>query len=172
MYRCFAVFLAAALCAPAARANGLLIPKDKTVPPLALVSHDVDVEITEQVANTTVTQVFRNHTSQALEATFVFPVPKGASVDKFAMWIDGKKVEGEMVEADKARQIYTDIVRRMQDPGLLEYLGNNLMRMRVFPVPAKSDQKVALSYTSVAPRDASLVEYIYPLKTNGKATST
>src|SRR5262249_25900377 len=72
----------------------------------------------------------------------------------------------------KARQTYTDIVRRTKDPGLLEYLGNNLFRLRVFPVPAKGDQKITLSYTAVAPQDAGLVEYVYPLKTDGKATST
>src|SRR5262249_59528483 len=59
-----------------------------------------------------------------------------------------------------------------QDPGLLEYMGNNLFRLRVFPIPPKGDQKVALSYSSVAQADAGLIEYIYPLKTDGKATST
>ena len=72
----------------------------------------------------------------------------------------------------RPREIYTVIVRRTQDPGLLEYIGNNLLRLRVFPVPPNGDQKVALSFTSVAAKDGKLVEYIYPLKTDGKATST
>ena len=33
------------------------------------------------------------------------------------------------LEAAKARQIYTSIVRRTQDPGLLEYLGNDLLQV-------------------------------------------
>src|SRR5439155_21246818 len=132
----------------------------------------VNVAVEDQVAVTTVEQAFRNHTDRPLEATYVFPVPRGASVNKFTMAVDGKEVAGEMVEADKARQLYTDIVRRTQDPGLLEYMGNNLMRLRVFPVPASADQKVALTYSSVAPRDGGLVEYVYPLKTDGKATRT
>jgi len=49
---------------------------------------------------------------------------------------------------------------------------NNLLQMKVFPVLPKGDQKVALSYTSVATKESSLVEYIYPLKTDGKATAT
>ena len=40
---------------------------------------------------TTVEQTFRNHTDRNLEATYLFPVPKGASVDKFTMWVDGKE---------------------------------------------------------------------------------
>jgi Ca-activated chloride channel family protein len=153
-------------------AHGLLIPDDKAIPPLAMVNHRVRIVMEDQVAVTRVEQTFRNHTDRPLEATYVFPVPKGADVNKFTMWVNGKETTGELVEAAKARQIYNDIVRRTMDPGLLEYMGNNLLRMRVFPILPKSDQKVALSYTAVAAQDAGLVEYIYPLKTDGKATST
>src|SRR5919201_76204 len=127
--------------ASSVQAHGILIPVEKKLPPLAMLNHHVDISIDDQVAITKVEQTFRNHTDRALEATYVFPVPKGASVQKFSMWVDGKEVKGELVEADKARQIYTSIVQRTQDPGLLEYLGNNLLRLRVFPIPPKSDQK-------------------------------
>jgi Ca-activated chloride channel family protein len=152
--------------------HGLLIPTDKALPPLAMLNHQVSIAIEDQVAVTRVEQTFRNHTDRPLEATYVFPVPRGAGIRKFSMWVDGKEVLGELIEADRARRIYTDIVRRTQDPGLLEYMGNSVMRLRIFPVPAKGDQKVALSYTSLAARDGDIVEYTYPLKTDGKATRT
>src|SRR5687768_11527763 len=165
-------FLTLLIAAGSAHANGLLIPAEKQLPPLAMLSHNVDIAIDDQVAVTNVEQVFRNHTDRQLEATYVFPVPKGAGVNKFTMWVDGKEVGGEMLEAARARQIYTDIVRRTQDPGLLEYIGNDLPQMKGFRVPAKGEQRVALSYTAVARRDTSLVEFVYPLKTDGKATRT
>jgi Ca-activated chloride channel family protein len=155
-----------------ARAAGLLIPEDVKLPPLAMVNHKVTVTIVDQVAVTTVEQTFRNHTDRALEATYMFPVPKGATVDKFTMWVDGKEQGGELLDAKHANKVYTDIVRRTQDPGILEYLGNSLMKMRIFPVPPKGDQKVKISYKSIAVRDGAAVEYVYPLKTDGKATST
>ncbi|MBX9628795.1 MAG: VIT and VWA domain-containing protein, partial [Gemmataceae bacterium] len=164
--------LALALAAGPAPASGLLVPADKSVPPLAMVDHKVTAAIDDQVAVTTVEQTFRNHTDRPLEATYLFPVPRGASVDKFTMWVDGKETSGELLDAKKASQVYTDIVRRTQDPGLLEYLGNDLMRLRVFPVPPRGDQKVKLSFKSVAPKDGSVIEYVYPLKTDGKATRT
>src|SRR5438477_10865004 len=111
-----------------AQAHGLLIPEEKTLPPLAMLNHKVSIKVDDQVAITRVEQTFRNHTPRQLEATYVFPVPQGASVNKFTMWVDGKEVKGELVEASKARQIYTDIVRQTQDPGLLEYIGTNLFR--------------------------------------------
>lgn len=163
--------LAAAVAGPV-QARGLLIPDDVKLPPLAMVNHKVQVAIEDQVSITTVEQTFRNHTDRNLEATYLFPVPKGASVNKFTMWVDGKETAGELLDAKKANGIYTEIVRRTQDPGLLEYMGNNMMKLRVFPIPPKGDQKVKLSYTSVAPREGSVVEYVYPLKTDGNATRT
>ncbi|HUR52984.1 MAG TPA: VIT and VWA domain-containing protein [Gemmataceae bacterium] len=155
-----------------ASAAGLLIPEDKKLPPLAMVNHKVLVNIEDQVAITTLEQTFRNHTDRPLEATYLFPIPKGASVDKFTMWVDGKETGGELLDAKKANQVYTDIVRRTQDPGILEYMGNNMMRLRVFPVPAKGDQKIKISFKSISPLDAKVVEYVYPLKTDGKSTAT
>jgi Ca-activated chloride channel family protein len=159
-------------CGGMVRAHGLLIPEDKTLPPLAMLNHKVTITIDDQVAVTNVEQTFRNHTDRQLEATYLFPVPKGASVNRFTMFVNGRETKGELIEAGKARQIYTSIVRRTQDPGLLEYVGNNLFRMRVFPIPPKGDQKVTLRYTAVSERQGDLVEYVYPLKTDGKATST
>jgi Ca-activated chloride channel homolog len=165
--------LAVLLCGSAAvHAHGLLIPEDKSLPPLAMLNHHVTIKLDDQFAVTRVEQTFRNHTDRQLEATYLFPLPSGASVNRFTLWVNGKETKGELVEAKKANAIYTSIVRRTQDPALLEYLGNNLFRLRVFPILPHQDQKVALQFTSLAHKDAQLVEYVYPLKTNGKATRT
>jgi Ca-activated chloride channel family protein len=172
MRRTLAILGLFVVSAAPASAAGLLVPIEKAVPPLAMLNHHVEVSIDDQVAVTRVEQTFRNHTDRQLEATYLFPVPKGASVREFTMWVGGTKVKGELVEADKARQIYQSIVQRTQDPGLLEYMGNNLLRMKVFPILPKSDQKVAVSFTAVAPAEQGLVEYTYPLKTDARATAT
>jgi Ca-activated chloride channel family protein len=172
MRRLVPVLLFAIAVAGPAPAAGLLIPSDPNAAPLDLVNHHVTVAIDEQVAVTKVEQTFRNNSGRQLEATYLFPVPKGASVNKFAMWVNGKEVKGEMVEADRAAAVYTDIVRRTQDPGLLEYVGNNLLRLRVFPIPPHGDQKVSLSFTCVNATEGGLVEYVYPLRTEGKASRT
>lgn len=172
MHRLLTVVAGLLLCHGAVEAHGLLIPVEKTVPPLAMLNHQVSVTIEDQVAVTRVEQTFRNSTDRQLEATYLFPVPRGASVNRFTMWVNGKEVGGEMVEAAKARSIYSEIVRRTQDPGLLEYVGTNLLKMQVFPIPPRGDQKVALRFTSVAQREGNVVEYVYPLKTAAKAVST
>ena len=172
MRRIVVALAALALIAGSVRASGMLIPVEKKLPPLALVDQKVTISIEDQVAVTRIEQSFRNHTGRELEATYLFPVPKGASVRKFTMWVNGVETPGEIVEAAQARKIYTDIVSRSHDPGLLEYMNHQLIKLRVFPVPAKGDQRVSLSYTSVANSDNGLIEYMYPMKTDGKAART
>ena len=84
--------------------------------PLEVITHKVNVRITDQVAVTSVEQEFYNPNPQRLEGTFLLPVPRGAHLDKFTLEIDGKAVAAELLGADKARGIYEDIVRQMKDP--------------------------------------------------------
>jgi Vault protein inter-alpha-trypsin. len=82
--------------------------------PLEVTSHQVNVKIDGQVAITSIDQEFYNPNDQRLEGFYMFPVPKGAHIDKFSMEIGGKSVDAELLPADKARGIYEDIVRKMR----------------------------------------------------------
>jgi Ca-activated chloride channel family protein len=160
-----AVLLAAA---PALRADGFIIPSPRAgqdIPPLSVKYHRVKVEIVNQVARTSVDQVFVNHFGRDIEGTYIFPVPEGASVSEFAMYIGNERVQGEILDSREARRVYEDIVRRMRDPGLLEYMGRNLFRARVFPIPANGEKRVQISYTEVLKSENGLVKYLYPLNT-------
>ncbi len=154
------------------RGAGLLVPKDKSLPPLAVKYLRVDVRIENQAAVTHVVQEFQNSTDSNLECTYIFPLPKGAAVSDFAMYVNGKRTKGELVEKEKARQVYEEIVRRTRDPALLEYMDGSLLRMRIFPVPAKGTQKVEVEYAEVVPMDGGLAEYVFPLRTGDKASQT
>jgi len=157
-------------CSRLAGASGLLLPREPELPPLAIKSHRVNVEIRDGVATSKLAEVFVNNTDRRLEATYVFPVPAGATITDFAMYINGKRQAGEVVEADKARRVYEDIVRRMRDPGLLEYMGRNMLKMRVFPIEPRSTQKIELSYSYALPFESGLYRYTFPLKTGQKAS--
>jgi Ca-activated chloride channel family protein len=159
-------------CTGLARGNGLLIPVEPDLPPLAMLNHHVDVSIEDQVAVTKVEQTFRNHTERQLEATYVFPVPEGASVREFAMWVNGHKVKGELLKAARAKEMYASIVRQTKNPALLDYIGSDLLRLKIFPIPPQGDQKVEVSFTAVAKKEHGLVEYVYPLKTDRSAPNT
>src|SRR5437667_10720264 len=94
------VLAAAALCTvlqPAAlRAAGLLIADGGLGGVLEVKEHDVQVTINNGVAVTKVTEVFRNTENRQVEALYTFPVPRGASVASFSMWITGKDRGGHV----------------------------------------------------------------------------
>jgi Ca-activated chloride channel family protein len=133
--------------------------------PLEVASHHVEVKIDGQVAVTSIDQEFYNPNDQRLEGTYMFPVPKGAHIDKFSMEIGGKMVDAELLRADKARQIYEDIVRKMRDPALLEYAGRDLFKVRIFPIEPRSRKPIKISYTELVRSEAGTVTYSYPLST-------
>jgi len=171
------VILTAIVMPVVVAAQGRIIPPPHIVPPVHMAAFSVksmyiDVEIDRQVASTTIEQVFHNEADRILEGTYLFPIPERASISKFTMWMNGEEVEGEVVEAKKARQIYEDIVRRLRDPGLLEYIGRDLFRARVFPIPARGDIKIRIVYEEILEYDAGLVEYRHPLKVDGNRVNT
>lgn len=156
-----ALVLAAAV---PAFAQGIVIPDDPNLPPLSLVHHRVKVDIDRQGATTTIEQVFLNNTDRQLEAQYVFPIPRGAAMSRFTMMMNGKEKAGEMVEKDKARQIYNSIVNRSRDPGLLEYLGGDLFRANIFPIAPRGSQTITLRFEQVLTAQDSLVNYVYPVR--------
>lgn len=166
-----AFLVAVGLAAPAS-AIGLLVPTDPGVAPLSLLNHRVDVKVKERGATTHVDMTFQNPTNRQLEATFLFPMPKGASVDELALWMNGKREVGSVMERQKARQIYESIVRRSRDPGLIEYVDSELVEIRVFPIPANGTQRIELTYSHLVDYDGGLFRYSYPMKTDQQATST
>ena len=140
-------------------------PRPYVFAPLEVTYHHVNVKIDGQIATTAVDEEFYNPNPQRLEGTYLFPIPKGAQIDKFTMDIGGRQIEAELLPADKARQIYEDIVRKMRDPALMEYADRDVFKVRIFPIEPNSRKRITLTYTQVLKSDAGLVSYIYPLNT-------
>ncbi len=156
------------LAGVAAFADGMLIPG----PPHAIIAdepyftvkyHHVKSEIRDQVCTTYVDQVFVNEGRREMEATYLFPLPPGAVVNKFTLIVDGEEIKARLLDKDEAQKIYEDIVRRRKDPALLTYAGNNAYQARIFPIPPKSERRIELRYSEVLTYDNGLISYLYPL---------
>jgi Ca-activated chloride channel family protein len=150
-------------------ADGFIIipspPKEISFIPLSIKYHHVEVNINNQVAVTKVDQVFLNENNRELEGIYIFPIPEGASISDFAMYVDGKRVSSEVLERDKARNIYEDIVRRMKDPALLEYMDRGAFKASIYPIPARGEKRIQLEYSEVLKYDSGMCKYVYPLNT-------
>jgi Ca-activated chloride channel family protein len=143
--------------------GGLLVADGGFGGILSIERHDVRVTINNGIAVTVVDQVFRNEEDRIVEALYTFPVPKNASVADFTMWIAGKEMVGEVVEKQRAREIYESYKRRGIDPGLLEQVDYKSFEMRIFPIAARAEQRVRLTYYQELDVDHDVCTYTYPL---------
>jgi len=159
-----------------ARADGIIVPvppKPGPVPPLkslAIKYHRVKVTIEDRVATTHIDQVFVNELPYEVEGEYIFPLPEGVSISEFTMWVDGVKLEAQALDAEEAREIYEEIVRRRRDPALLEYAGRGAFRARIYPIPSQGERRIEIAYTEILPLEAGLVRYVYPLNTERFST--
>lgn len=166
------------ITASASLADGIIVPDPlpplpgppnpippRPIPYLSVKYHRVTVNIENQIATTKIDQVFINEADRDLEGTYIFPMPEEAAISDFAMWVDGKRLEGKVLDKDEARRIYEEIVRGRKDPALLEYIGRDAFRARIFPIPARGEKRVEIEYRQVLPAQAGLVRYVYPLNT-------
>ncbi|MFC1712513.1 VIT domain-containing protein [Candidatus Poribacteria bacterium] len=145
--------------------DGMLIPTRPNAPAFAVKYHHVSVSIDQQVAKTKIDQVFRNEADRELEGTYLFPLPNGAVVSDFAMYVGDEEIKGRILKKAEARRIYEDIVRKRKDPALLEYIGRNTFYARVYPIPARGEKRVLIEYSEVLNMDSGVCRYVYTLDT-------
>src|SRR5262245_24124821 len=95
------------------------------------------------------------------EADYMFPLPKGAAFADLKLSINGELVAGETMNANDARRIYEESVRRKRDPALVEWMGHGLLRARIFPINPGEEKRVVVRFDAVAERegDALRVDY-------------
>ena len=149
----------------AAESLGSLVAKvDGRDVPLSVGYHKVAVDIRDQIARTTIEESFVNHTDGTLEGVFFFPLPQDASIAGFGMWIGDRLVEADVVERQRAREIYETILRERRDPGLLEWSGGNLFKARVSPILPHAEKRVTITYTQVLPLAGGAYRYQYALQ--------
>ena len=172
------IILISVLALPtSAFADGIIIPDPPSCDPgpcppvvipmnqLVIRYHHVTISIQDQLAVTHVDQVFYNPNDWTIEGTYIFPIPDDAAVSGFTLWVDGKPVEGQVLDAAQARQTYEQIVASMRDPALLEYIGRGAVQARIFPIAPQGERRIELEYTQALPAEGGLVRYIYPLNT-------
>jgi len=118
--------------------------------------------VTDPLAFTELTLTFENPLDRVLEGQFKVTLPPAATVSRFAMKLDGRWQEGEVVERQAARRAYEDFLHRRQDPALLEQSGGNEFTAKVFPIPARGVKEVVLSYSHELVQKTA--DYVLPLK--------
>lgn len=113
---------------------------------LGIVRLDAKAVIDAPLALTELHLVFDNPRDRVIEGQFRITLPERASISRFAMLTNGQWQEGEVVERQAARRAYEDFLHRRQDPALLEQAAGNEFSARIFPIPARGQKEVIISY--------------------------
>jgi len=149
-----------------ANASGLLTAKGSRTE-LQIQDHTVNVTIEDGYAITSVENTFFNPSASNLEAVYEFPVPKNGSVAEFTVWIDGKPIIGEVVEKERAKQLYETEKAAGRDAGLTEKKSFFRFESSVSPVRPQQTTRTRLVYMQPADVEGGIGRYVYPLEEGG-----
>lgn len=160
--RPFTLLLLMSLPALPLRAQGWIEP-----PPgrpqfgIVKVRGEVNVRIVGRVAQIEVEEWFRNQGGGLGEGDYLYPLPGEAVFSNYSLFQGDQELKGETMDAQRARAIYEEIVRRKKDPALIELAGHGLIRARVFPINPGETRRITLRYTQMMPRLGDALQFRY-----------
>ncbi len=155
-----------------ALAQGMVIPRVgaclpgrpctvTTFPAVERTSSQVVATLADRVVHFAVTETFINMGPRLAEADYVFPLPSGAAFQDLQLSINGQLVAGEALNATEARGVYEEIVRRLRDPALVEWMGRGMLRARIFPIAPGEVKTVVVRFQTVAQREGDAIRVDY-----------
>jgi ferric-dicitrate binding protein FerR (iron transport regulator) len=154
-----------------------------------LAKHSVKVRIVDMVARTEVDETFANDTDEELEGIFRFPLPPGAQIEKLALEVDGKLLDGAFVDRDRGAAIWRGVIQNAapkapkpreeivwvpgpwRDPALLEWQRGGRFELRIFPIPKRGSRRVVLTYTELVTQAGGIRRFTYPLAHDSSGTT-
>ncbi len=142
------------------------LPAPGSYQPFYVKNMKVSTIINDAVAETTIEQTFVNSSPVAQEGTYLYPLPEGATPTGFTMTVGDKTMEPRILTHDEAHTIYEGYVRRYRDPALLEYVGRNLIKASVYPIPPQGERVIRMRYTEILKPQGEVRKYSYPLSTS------
>ncbi|WP_437831083.1 VIT domain-containing protein [Sorangium sp. So ce1153] len=169
-----------------ARRPGATQEKERAV---RLARHAVKVRIVDVVARTEIDETFANDTDEELEGIFRFPLPPGAQIERLALEVDGKLIEGAFVDRDRGAAIWRGVIQNAapkaprpreeiiwvpgpwRDPALLEWQRGGRFELRIFPIPKRGARRVVLTYTQLVEQAGGVRRFTYPLAHDQSGTT-
>ncbi|MBN2018611.1 MAG: VWA domain-containing protein [Sedimentisphaerales bacterium] len=129
---------------------------------IAITDVKVLIDILESTATTTIEIRLENRTNRRQEAELLLPVPDDVVIRGFAYDGPGGEITAKILAKDEARRIYEQLVAKIRDPALVEFIGYRLIRSSVFPVEPRGKQKVRITYEHLLETDGDRVDYVLP----------
>jgi Ca-activated chloride channel homolog len=107
---------------------------------------DMEVNVSGSIARVRVTQVFRNTSSDWMEATYMYPLPADAAVDNLKMVVGQKVIIGHIKKREEAREIYEAAKDEGKKAGLVEQQRPNLFTNSVANIGPGETVMIIIEY--------------------------
>lgn len=139
-------------------------PRPAPVPGFSIRFRHMEATVVDGVARVTARQAFVNEAPYQREGIYLFPFPENSAVNRFALVIDGKTYEAELLGREEAVRTYERIVGVRRDPALLEFVNRQTFRLRIFPFPPRGEREVVVRYEQLLRRQGNTYRFVYPLR--------
>ena len=139
-------------------------PADPKLVPVVVSEVSAKVRIRGEIASTEFEAVVSNPNPLALEGEFTLPLPAGATVTGAALDINGKMIDAAIVEKKRAQEVFEAIERKGADPALIESVGGNSYRTRIYPIPGNGSRRIRITFISEVDRVDGAPIFTLPMR--------
>ena len=143
-------------------------PADPKLVPVVVSEVSAKVRIRGEIASTEFEAVVTNPNPIALEGEFTLPLPAGATVTGAALDINGRMIDASIVEKKRAQEVFEAIERKGADPALVESVGGNSYRTRIYPIPANGGRRIRITFISEVDRVDGSPIFTLPMRFENK----
>ncbi len=137
--------------------------------PVELIEDHITIKVKDRIAIKTYTCTFFNPNRQAVNGgTCYMEVEPGAQVDNMKLRIGDHEVQADILDVEKAKKVFQEIIAKGGSPALLEFYGKGLIRAQVPKIPPMGKVTAVLQYTTILKSENGLFQ-LRVLNTNPKA---
>ena len=144
-------------------AGTLLVQTASGFDAAAPLSTEVRISVAGVAARVTVTQRFRNTGNGWMEAVYAFPLPDDAAVDRLAMQVGDRLIEGEIREREQAARIYGEARAAGRRASLVRQDTPNLFTTAVANIGPGETIDITIEYLQTAHYDAGEFTLRFPM---------
>jgi Ca-activated chloride channel family protein len=130
---------------------------------LVLEHSSVVAEVHAGLARVTLIQWFHNPYDESLEATYLFPLPEMAAVDRMDMTCGDRLIEGRVMEREAAREAYEEARRDGRKAALLEQERPNLFTQSISSLCPGEEVQITLQYVEQLVLEDGTYELVFPM---------
>ncbi len=148
--------------------GGILSPyffvqsEDPSVDPFPLLETKARVNIAGVIAETELTQVYKNEGERTIEAIYVFPLGTRSAIHAMRMKIGPRIIEATIEERAMAKRIYELAKDEGKVASLLEQERPNVFQMKVANIMPGDVIEVVVSYTELLIPEDGTYEFVFP----------